>query len=112
MLIHKTKPSQADLLLEDAHEKHLVKHLHQPGDAILVTDYEDPSVVSMPFCTREDMETVAGMINTFDTPGEDTLMNTLWTTSFDVAPPEISSSGKQALFKRKTRLAAGGRNPQ
>ena len=38
MLIHKTKPSQADLLLEDTHDKHLVKHLQRPGDAILVTD--------------------------------------------------------------------------
>lgn len=63
MLIHKTKPSQADLLLEDAHDKHLVKHLHQPGEAILVTDYSSPVVVSVPFCTRQDMETVADLIS-------------------------------------------------
>jgi AraC-like DNA-binding protein len=62
MLIHKTKPSQADLLLEDTHDKHLVKHLQRPGDAILVTDYESPAVVSIPFCTRKDMETVASMM--------------------------------------------------
>jgi hypothetical protein len=64
MLIHKTKPSQADLLLEDAHDKNLVKHIHRPGEAILVTDYASPVLVSMPFCTRKDMETVAGMVNT------------------------------------------------
>lgn len=62
MLIHKMKPSQANLLLEDAHDKKLVKQLQRPGDAILMTDYENPHVVSMPFCTREDMETVAEMV--------------------------------------------------
>jgi len=63
MLIHKTKPSQADLLLEDAHDKHLVKHFQRPGDAILVTDYDSPTVVSMPLCTRKDMETVTRMMS-------------------------------------------------
>jgi hypothetical protein len=62
MLIHKTKPSQADLLLEDAQDKKLVKHLQQPGDAILVTDYAPPVVVTMPFCSRPDMEIVAEMV--------------------------------------------------
>jgi len=62
MLIHKTKPSQADLLLEDARDKNLVKQLHRPGDAILVTDYDTPTLVSIPFCKREDMKTVADMV--------------------------------------------------
>jgi hypothetical protein len=62
MLIHKTKPSQADLLLEDAHDKNLVKQLQRPGDAILVTDYDTPTLVSMPLCNREDMKTVAEMV--------------------------------------------------
>lgn len=59
MLVHKTKPSQADLLLEDSQDKKLVKQLEKPGDAILVTDYEKPCLVSMPLCTRQDMECVA-----------------------------------------------------
>jgi len=62
MLIHKTKPSQADLLLEDAHDRNLVKHLQRPGDAILATDYAAPTLVSMPFCRREDMKTVADIV--------------------------------------------------
>ncbi len=62
MLIHKTKPSQAHLLLEDAQDKHLVKQLQHPGEAILVTDYTSPVVVSLPLCTREDMETVAEIV--------------------------------------------------
>lgn len=61
-LVHKTKPSQAELLLEDSQEKKLVKQLQQPGDAILVTDFADTRLVRMPFCTRTDMETVARMV--------------------------------------------------
>jgi hypothetical protein len=68
MLIHKTKPSQAELLLEDAHEKNLVKLLQQPGDAILATDYGVPTVVSVPLCTRQDMETIAQILGNAQTP--------------------------------------------
>jgi predicted XRE-type DNA-binding protein len=39
---------------EDGQEKKLVKQLQQPGDAILVTDFADTRLVSMPFCTRRD----------------------------------------------------------
>lgn len=62
MLIHKTKPSQADLLLEDSHEKKLVKELKRPGDAILVTDFGDPHIVSMPLCERENMTRIAALL--------------------------------------------------
>lgn len=61
-LVHKTKPSQADLLLEDSQEKKLVKQLQQPGDAILVTDFADARLVRMPFCSRSDMEMIAEMV--------------------------------------------------
>ncbi len=62
MLIHKTKPSQADLLLEDAQDKNLVKQLQRPGEAILATDYAPPVVITIPYCCRQDMETVAEII--------------------------------------------------
>ncbi|GAK61013.1 DNA segregation ATPase FtsK/SpoIIIE and related protein [Candidatus Vecturithrix granuli] len=62
MLIHKTKPSQADLLLEDAHDKQLVKQLQRPGEAILATDYAPPILVSIPLCTRSDIHTVAALV--------------------------------------------------
>ena len=62
MLIHKTKPSQADLLLEDAHDKNLVKQIQRPGEAILSTDFSAAVLISMPFCARKDMETVAAMV--------------------------------------------------
>lgn len=62
MLIHKTKPSQADLLLEDAHDKNLVKQIQHPGEAILVTDYDQPVIVSIPYCTRNDIHAIAAMV--------------------------------------------------
>ena len=63
MLIHKTKPSQAELLLEDSQDKKLVRELQRPGDAILVTDFGDPHIVSMPLAERDDMQIVADLIN-------------------------------------------------
>lgn len=62
MLIHKSKPSQADLLLEDSQDKNLVKQIQRPGEAILVTDFANPVLVSMPHCTVKDMQTVAKIV--------------------------------------------------
>ncbi len=62
MLIHKTKPSQAEMLLEDTQDRKLVKCLKKPGDAILVTDFGDPHIVSMPLTERADMQGVANKI--------------------------------------------------
>lgn len=61
-LIHKCKPSQAELLLEDSKEKKLVEDLKRPGDAILLTDYAGTKQIHIPFCTRTDMETVANLV--------------------------------------------------
>lgn len=99
MLIHKTKPSQADLLLEDTHDKNLVRQLQRPGDAILVTDYDNPTVVSMPLCTRGDMEIVAGMLGA---TGENVIMNTSWAAASGVPPLATYYSGNQSLFNQKT----------
>ncbi len=75
-LVHKCKPSQAELLLEDSQEKKLVEHLERPGDAILLTDYAATKAVSIPFCTRQDMETVAEMISRHTHPIDITTQNT------------------------------------
>lgn len=96
MLIHKTKPSQADLLLEDAHDKHLVKHIHQPGEAILVTDYDAPVLVSVPMCTRRDMETVAAMLATRQTSGSES----------DIQRESGSSATHQQEGEQKPEAAA------
>ena len=62
MLIHKTRPSQAELLLEDRQEKQLVKALQQPGDAILATDFSPPQRVTIPRCAKSDMETIVHLM--------------------------------------------------
>jgi hypothetical protein len=62
MLVHKTKPSQADLLLEDSQDKKLVKQLHNPGEAVLA-DINGTKLTKIPFCTRQDMEVVAHKIS-------------------------------------------------
>ncbi len=62
VLVHKSKPSQADLLLEDSEYKQLVKGLEHPGEAVFATDYGTPTHVSMPLCVREDMQTVANIV--------------------------------------------------
>jgi len=71
MLIHQTKPSQADLLLEDSQHKKLVKQLHNPGDAILVTDLGEPAICKIPFCSQSDIRSVADQI----APGGHSLIN-------------------------------------
>lgn len=61
LLIHKSKPSHTELLLEDPEDKHLVRQLHHPGEAVLMTDYHAPAIVSLPVCTREDIQKIASM---------------------------------------------------
>ena len=81
MLIHKTKPSQADLLLEDSHDKNLVKQIVRPGEAILSTDFSSAVLVAMPLCTRKDMETVADIVK--DTYGTTRLS---WDDDLELSP--------------------------
>jgi hypothetical protein len=105
MLIHKTKPSQADLLLEDAHDKNLVKHIHRPGEAILVTDYASPVLVAMPFCTRKDMETVAGIVNTEvqSSPGVQSSLCTLKSETSEILSAGGGDDHHELLLKKPDR---------
>ena len=96
LLIHKTKPSQAELLLEDTHDKQLVKQLQHPGDAILATDYGMPTVITLPLCTLADMHTVARMVNA-DKPATPESELCRATGTEDPVP----------LFRRSSRRFAG-----
>ncbi|GAK51801.1 hypothetical protein U14_03047 [Candidatus Moduliflexus flocculans] len=111
MLIHKTKPSQADLLLEDSQEKQLVKGLQQPGDAILATDFAPPLCVSIPRCVKADMETIARRMREsrqeadmgiYDMPQEEER-----TPAF--APEVISLAERR---RKNTQFAFKGLHPQ
>lgn len=59
MLVHKMKPSQAKLLLEEPEEKALLKEIQKPGEGVLVTDYSGPVKVAIPYCTDRDFEYLA-----------------------------------------------------
>ena len=64
LLIHKMKPSQADLLLEGAKERNLVKQISKPGQALLATSHDaDPQIVTMPLITRQDIAEVKEQVN-------------------------------------------------
>ncbi|GAK59401.1 hypothetical protein U27_06385 [Candidatus Vecturithrix granuli] len=73
MLIHKTKLSQTELLLEDAQDRLLIKQLHQPGEALLMTDYHAPTVVTLPMCTHEDIQSIASIVGNNETADDDRL---------------------------------------
>ena len=86
LLIHKSKPSHTELLLEDSEDKHLLKQLHYPGEAVLMTDYHAPTVVSLPVCTREDIQTIASMVGNGETTDND----------------RFSSLGMKNIIRKKT----------
>ena len=63
-LVHKCKPSQADLLLEDAQEKKMVKGLTLPGQCLLATSHDaDPQIVQMPLITKQDIQQITQLIS-------------------------------------------------
>ena len=101
VLVHKSKPSQADLLLEDSEYKQLVKELEHPGEAVFATDYGTPTHVSMPLCTRSDMQTVAQLVGV---SGEKWLIPPL------EEMPQIAVEEPPVLFANAKRKKAAGRN--
>lgn len=57
LLIHRTKPSNAEMLLEDMDKsvKKQLKAISQPGEGLFVRDYGEPVHIRMPFTRKEDM---------------------------------------------------------
>jgi len=64
VLVHQMKLSEAKLLLEDQEQKTLLKQIRKPGDCVLVTDFDKPVKVSMPYCMRSDFEFLAQRLST------------------------------------------------
>ena len=61
--VHRIKPKQANLLLQDKDEAEKVKRfLRQPGDVLLCPVGDDSAICKMPFTTDSDMEFVAEML--------------------------------------------------
>ena len=104
VLIHKTKPSQADLLMEDAEHKRLVRELEQPGEAVFATDYSEPLRVAMPLCTREDMQTVAQLVGVSREKWLTNLPDDVPVEAVEEEPPIASL--KKARTPRRKKAAA------
>ncbi|PIE31669.1 hypothetical protein CSA56_17610 [candidate division KSB3 bacterium] len=61
--VHRIKPKQANLLLQDKEEAEKVKkYIKQAGDVLLCPVNDDSVVCRMPFTTESDMEFVASML--------------------------------------------------
>ena len=77
--VHRIKPKQANLLLQDKDEAEKVKRfLKQPGDVLLCPVGDDSAICKMPFTTDSDMEFVAEMLREEAitvTPQPDALQN-------------------------------------
>jgi hypothetical protein len=54
--VHRIKPKQANLLLQDSDETEKVKHhIKKPGQALLMPVCDDSTIVQIPFATEDDM---------------------------------------------------------
>lgn len=62
--VHRIKPKQANLLLQDKAEAEMVRqYVKQAGDVLLCSVNDDPVVAQMPYATEEDLKLVANMVN-------------------------------------------------
>lgn len=62
--VHRIKPKQANLLLQDKDEAAMVRqYIKRAGDVLLCSVHDDPVVAQMPYTTEEDIKLVANMVN-------------------------------------------------
>lgn len=60
--IHRIKPKQANLLLQDKNEVEKVRKIKQAGEALFCPVGEDSAICRMPLATETDMRTVADLV--------------------------------------------------
>ncbi len=84
--VHRIKPKQANLLLQDKEEAEKVKkHVKQAGDVLLCPVNDDSVVCKMPFTTETDMHMVANMLES---------------EAIDVTPQPLKDDGVPALSEK------------
>jgi len=99
VLIHKTKPSQAELLLEDTQEKHLVKKLTEPGQALLSTSHDsDPIIVTMPLITTQDIQSIVSQLSL----STHSIDRSIDINSMIDMTPQLTSIDHQSQFRQLT----------
>ena len=97
--VHRIKPKQANLLLQDKDEAEKVKkHIKQAGDVLLCPVNDESVICKMPFTTEADMEIVA-----------DVMKNEIIDVSHrPVQPKEVSGLSGQAESKQLPQSSAEG----
>ena len=61
--VHKIKPKQANLLLQNKDATDLVKQIRKPGKVVFCPVFDPPTLCDIPLTTEEDMQTVARMLS-------------------------------------------------
>lgn len=63
--IHRIKPKQANLLLQDKEQADFVRRkIKRPGEVLFCPTNDDPCIFQMPYTTEHDMPLIIDMVNT------------------------------------------------
>jgi hypothetical protein len=102
--VHRIKPKQANLLLQDKDEAEKVKRfIKQPGDVLFCPVNDESTICKMPYTTEADMMMVAEMMSTMtmDIPFKqvnDEKIPALANTSAQAQQPESSSQSAEKMI--------------
>ncbi len=89
--VHRIKPKQANLLLQDKEEADKVKkHVKQAGEVLLCPVNNDSVICKMPFTTETDMRVLAEMLKS---------------KAIDVTPEPVAENEDHALSGKAKQLA-------
>jgi hypothetical protein len=62
--VHRIKPKQANLLLQDKEQADIVrKKIKRPGEVLFCPTHDDPVILQMPYTTEHDMNLVIDLVN-------------------------------------------------
>ena len=93
--VHRIKPKQANLLLQDKDEAEKVKkYVKQAGDVLLCPVNDDSVVCKMPYTTDTDMHTLLSMFGPMLQPDLDGMFQRL---SHDTAPAQIQEEKQLSI---------------
>lgn len=63
--VHRIKPKQANLLLQDKEQADIVRRkIKRPGEVLFCPTHGDPCILQMPYTTEHDMNLISDLVNT------------------------------------------------
>lgn len=97
--VHRIKPKQANLLLQDSDETEKVKrHIKKPGQALLMPVCDDSTIVQIPFATEDDMRWITTHCDPiFEQPSDP--------EPVVILTPEICRAGRSMLKYSQRKFA-------